>query len=429
MSLSTPVRGAEAHSLRAGAARVDITPKDLAGLVSVWAKPFEGVHDPIFVRALALDNGVDTAAIVATDLVEFGPSIALRQRIARELAIPADHIIITASHDHNAPRGGPITPGTSSQQGRPLSTPAYTQFIDEQVMTALRQAKASLQPARVGVGTGRTDINVNRNGYSPNGRGAADPEGPSDKTVWVVKFESLAGEPLALLMNYAVHSVVAGMDNALVTGDLAGAAERFVERRYQDKVVALWTMGPAGDQNPKYNVRALENGRDTDPAKNKALAYEAMDAMGQILGAEVIQTASRITRMTPTARIQGAERVFTCATKPPVVRPAGPGPGGPGPGFTPDQHLPSMDVRLGLILINQIAITGVSGEVFTRIYSHLKKNSPLTNTMMVTMANDRIGYIADDASYDRPVNGAPLERGCAENRIVNGLVEMMGELL
>ena len=46
--------------------------------------------------------------------------------------------------------------------------------------------------------------------------------------------------------------------------------------------------------------------------------------------------------------------------------------------------------------------------------------------MMITMANDRIGYIGDDASYDGPFRNASVVRGCAENGIVNGLVEMIG---
>jgi neutral ceramidase len=56
---------------------------------------------------------------------------------------------------------------------------------------------------------------------------------------------------------------------------------------------------------------------------------------------------------------------------------------------------------------------------------HLKKDSPLTDTIMLTLANDRVGYIADDAAYDMPffeVNGTPLAQGCAEKGIVNGLV-------
>jgi neutral ceramidase len=433
-----PVGGAEANSLRVGAAKVDITPKDLTGLVSVWAKAFEGVHDPIYARALVVDSGAATAAVVALDLVEYGSSRPVRERIARELGIPVDHVLVTSSHDHNAPRGGPITPGTSSERGRPYSTPAYTQQVDDSIVDALRQAKASLQPARVGIGTGRADINVYRLAYKGDGSwGGADPDGPSDKTVWVVRFESLSGEPIALLMNYAVHSVVAGPDNALVTGDLAGAVERFVERQFQDKVVALWTMGPAGDQNPKYNMSVPGDGRDKNPEKNKAAAYQAMEAMGQILGVEVLQTANRIHRMAPVARIDAAERVVSCPVKPPSPPPSG-APSGPpaggmfgplkGPVPEPTKPLTAMDLDLQLIRVNQIAVTGVSGEVFTNIYWHLKKDSPFSNTILVTMANDRIGYIPDDADYDR-VRNASLVRGCAETAIVDNLVEMMNASL
>jgi neutral ceramidase len=49
---------------------------------------------------------------------------------------------------------------------------------------------------------------------------------------------------------------------------------------------------------------------------------------------------------------------------------------------------------------------------------------------MITLANDRVGYIADDAAYDRPifeVNGSPMARGCAETAIVGGLVEMIAQ--
>lgn len=416
------LQAAETGTLRVGAAKIDITPKDLTGLVSVWNKPFEGVHDPIYARALVMDNGANATAIVATDLVEFGRSLGLRQRIAKELSIPADHIMITASHDHNAPRGGPITPGTSSEQGRPSSTPAYVQFVDDRIVEALKKAKAAMQPARVGVGAGSTDINVNRNLYTPKGFGGADVAGPSDKTVWVVKFENLSGEPIALLMNYAVHSVVGGPNNALVTGDLAGAAERFVEKQLQDKVVALFTMGSAGDQNPKFSTSLWNAGSVADPGKAKdpmnAPAYAAMDTLGAVLGAEVIQTANRITRLTPTARIEAEERVFSCATPPPAPS--------ADPNVPPSPPRPAtMEIRLGLIKINQIAITGVSGEVFTKIYWRLRKESPLTNTIMATIANDRIGYIADDAEYGGPYSRPDLARGCAEDGIVNGLVDMI----
>ena len=402
-------------SLLAGAARIDITPQDLTGLTNLWRHPFEGVHDPIYVRALVVDNGINSAAIVAADLVEFGDTSELRKQIEKEIGIPVDHIIITASHDHNAPRVGTVTPGATAQKGGP-ATAIYTEQVYAKIIDALRQAKAAMQPARVGLGKGTADVNTNRNQFTAEGWGmGSNPDGPSDKTVWVIKFESLAGEPLALLINYAVHSVFIGPENRLVTGDLAGAVERHVERSYQDNVVALWTIGPAGDQNPKY----LDH--DPDHRENEA-DYQLMDALGQILGEEVLQVAGRIERMNSEVRIEAVERVVSCPARIPPRDAKRPG--------MEVQQVDSLNIRLGLIMIDHIALTWVSGEVVTRIYWHLQGESPFSNTIMVTMANNRVGYIVDDAGYHTPTfesTASPFQPGHAESAIVNGLVEMMSQ--
>jgi len=89
----------------------------------------------------------------------------------------------------------------------------------------------------------------------------------------------------------------------------------------------------------------------------------------------------------------------------------------------------SRNIYLGLIMINHIAITSVSGEVATNIYYHLRKDSPFTNTIMITMANDRIGYIIEDAGHETPTFeavGTPLKPG-AEKAIVHNLVDMMSK--
>lgn len=400
-------------SLLAGAARIDITPQDLTGLTNLWRHPFEGVHDPIYVRALVVDNGINSAAIVAADLVEFGDTSELRKKIEKEIGTPTDHIIITASHDHNAPRVGTVTAGATAQKGGP-ATAIYTEQVYAKIVDALRQAKAGLQPARVGLGKGTAEVNTHRNVFTAEGWGmGSNPGGPSDRTVWVIKFESLAGEPLALLINYAVHSVCIGPENRLVTGDVAGAVERHVEQFYQDEVVALWTIGPAGDQNPKY--------LDHDHRENEA-DYRLMDALGQILGEEVLQVAGRIGRMTSEVRIEAAERVVSCPARIPPRDAKRPG--------MEVQRVDSLNIRLGLIMMNHIALTWVSGEVVTNIYWHLRRESPFSNTILITMANDRVGYIVDDAGYDTPTfesTASPFQPGHAESAIVNGLVEMMSK--
>lgn len=49
---------------------------------------------------------------------------------------------------------------------------------------------------------------------------------------------------------------------------------------------------------------------------------------------------------------------------------------------------------------------------------------------MITIANDRVGYIVDDAGYDTPTfasMASPFQCGFAEPAIINGLVEMMNK--
>ena len=93
-----------------------------------------------------------------------------------------------------------------------------------------------------------------------------NPEGPSDKTVAVVKVETAERKPIALLINYAAHGTAMSQQNYLISGDFPGATSRYVERHFGGDVVALWTSGAAGDQAPqmrprKPNIRSCMPGR------------------------------------------------------------------------------------------------------------------------------------------------------------------------
>ena len=82
---------------------------------------------------------------------------------------------------------------------------------------------------------------------------------------------------------------------------------------------------------------------------------------------------------------------------------------------------------MGLIRINQITITSVSGEVGSDIFLHLKKESPFADLLMITLANDRVGYIPSEAEWDRFTPA--YVRGCAEKVIVDNLADMMNTSL
>jgi len=299
----------------------------------------------------------------------------------------------------------------------------------------VRLAKAQLQPARFGIGACTASVNVNRREPTPRGWWLGYNEnGPSSKTVTVLRFEDLAGKPIAFLINYAVHVVVMGPGNYAITGDLAGATSRFVEQHYlgQDHprsdagpriqlrpqerategpasahpVLALWTSGAAGDQNPV----SMENGDD----------FTMVNALGRILGEEAVRVAGSI-RTAPEARIWGAQQVATCPGR--RVEP------GPTPRanyeFTNADPVP---IRLGLLMIDRVALAGVSGEVFTLIAERLKKESPFTHTVMLTHTNGSSGYIPNDTAFEPvsyEVTASRLKPGCAEDAIVNGFLDLM----
>src|SRR6185436_9466114 len=221
-----------ASPLRVGAAKVDVTPAD-----SSLPKNYLGVLDRLYARAIVLDNGAARAALITVDAGGLSDAVwqAVTRQLETELRIPTANVLLTATHTHSVP-------------GPPAADYA-TKIVD-----AVRGAQQKLTPARVGYGTGESYINVNRQITDPKtGKWWEGPnrEGPSDKTVAVLKFETLTGEPLTVYYNYAVHGVIAGQLDQ-VSGDIPGASSRYIEDAFGGSVVAVWSTGASGDQNPIY---------------------------------------------------------------------------------------------------------------------------------------------------------------------------------
>jgi hypothetical protein len=420
---------AEGGPLRAGAARLDITPAadaalPMAGYAS-RKQGFKGIRDHVYVRAIVLDDGTAPAALVAWESLFVPDAIwaETSRRIAAETGIRSENLLLSAVHDHGAPT-------LTGSEGSP-SQRAYTSSVQDAAVEAVRRAKAQLQPARFGIGTAKAYANVNRR--EPSGdRGlwlGYNDEGPSDKTVTVLRFEDLTGRPIAFWINYAVHAVIMGPENYQITGDLAGATSRFVEQHYLgndrprsdagprlrltpeeratgDGPVALWTSGAAGDQNPV----SMASGED----------FTLVDGLGKMLGEAAIRAASAV-KTTPMVSIRGAQSVVTC----------------PGrrvePGSTPRTDYTftdadPVDIRLGLVTINDVVLAGVSGEVFTLIGQRLQRESPSRRVVMVTHTNGSSGYIPNDAAFEPvsyEVTASRLKPGCAEGAIVNGFLQLI----
>jgi hypothetical protein len=414
-------------SLRVGAARVDVTPTE-----SELPRNYLGVLDRVYARAIVLETGATRAALITVDagMISDGVWQAVTRQIETELRIPSVNVLLTATHTHSVP-------------GPPAADYA------RKIVEAARLAQQKLVPARVGYGTGESYINVNRQITDPKtGKWWEGPnrEGPSDKTVAVLKFESLSGEPLAVYYNYAVHGVIAGQLDQ-ISGDIPGASSHYIEDALGGSAVAVWSTGASGDQNPvyfqqTYDLREIrikdyaKRGIDISNAmppggqgldRNDAAVARLMNqqrqmvsSMGQFLGEEVLYVMRNIERTDTEVRVSGSQKTIQC----------------PGRERTNDGRAGSegtykeagpVEIRLGLLQVGDVMIGAVNAEVFSPIAQRLKRESPFKATMMATLTNGsaRSGYIPDDASYGKytfEVLSSRLQPGCAESSIVNGLL-------
>jgi neutral ceramidase len=413
-------------NFKVGAAKIDITPTQLP-------KNSEGILDHIYARAIVIDNGTTGAALVSADTGMIGEQAwkAVSQRIEKELGIPASNLIMSPTHTHSASGGSA-----------------------DQIFNVIKAAKDTLQPARVGYGTGVSYINIQRdiiNRKTNKWWEGSNYDGPSDKTVAVINFETLKGEPIAVYFNYACHAVITG-NTDMVSGDYPGEAERYIEDSFDNKIVALFSAGAQGDQNPIYFQQTFDlrdirikdyaaRGQDIsnamppggqglnkqDPTVKRLLDQQKMmiKSMGQFLGEEVKRVMREMdpNRMAVGGRIFAGQKMI-----------AFPGRNRIGQGRAAVeatyQDGPDVQLRLSLLMIDDIAIGGCNAEIYNMIAVRFKRESPIGKSIFVSMANGsgNSGYVPDDSSFGHQtfeVLSSRCKPGYAESGIVNGLLDLI----
>lgn len=274
-------------SLRAGVARVDITPMvpiDCVGFVR-RADPARAVIAPLTATALVVhddDTGV-RAAIVAFDLIGIGIEQGRRIRalIAEAIACQPSHVLLNYSHTHAAPHpfddapklGGDLRNVTADER-------AYIDALPQRLVGVARQAAERLEPARIGAASGDAPgISVNRRERTSDGRTILgwNPDGILDTEVSVVRVDGADGQPMAVLVGFACHPVVLGGEHPMVGPDYPGAVREVVEQA--TGALCLFLSGAAG------NVLPLEGFYDNDgPEKTfgQRIGHEALAAFSRI---------------------------------------------------------------------------------------------------------------------------------------------------
>ena len=248
-------------SFRAGVARCDITPP--IGIAhGNWSAQVheraEGVDLPLWCTALAATDGGEEVIIAEWDLLypPDGEWLAdCRHRITELTGVPASHIRISASHTH----AGLNLRQPWFEAGAEMIGP-YVASLTDRLAGVCLAAHQAMRPARVAGGKGACKVNANRrrpmpdappDGVVPGEHNrplmAPNPDGFADHSVGVIRIDTLDGQPLAILVNFAAHPTILSWHNRLISPDYPGTVRRTVESL--TGATCLFLQGAAGNQD------------------------------------------------------------------------------------------------------------------------------------------------------------------------------------
>lgn len=209
-----------------------------------------GVRDPLFCRALTLNDGSRRAVIVVTDMLMSNKLDCriMRIKLASEFALLPQDIMFVATHSHSSP--GKCYPGYGEMTEECRNN--WFHAVRSSVATAVKNEEKV--QAFVGKSKIRKKLGQNR---------ADEKGGPTDPEIRWVKFVRSDGTTKVLLHNHAMHGVVFGSQQKLVSADWMGDANRKIkERKLAD--IPFFLYGCAGDINVIWTHKSEERDKNLD---------------------------------------------------------------------------------------------------------------------------------------------------------------------
>jgi hypothetical protein len=259
--------------LRAGTARIDITPplelkSSLGGYGDRMNRPAVGVHDRIMAKALVLIEGSKKFAIVTVDALGFAPPVkaAVLDRLTEKGWTP-DNLMLLASHSHTAIEMNALNPLNVFQvpQMGIFNPPLFELTMDRLARVIVDAEK---NPVTVSVGTSSIELQGwNRNRRIPNGT--------IDRELTVFRVDRVDGRPFAVLVNWTAHPTFMGPEDMWFSGDYPGHMQRTLEALIGDGATAMFCNGSEGDQSTIERQNSGESHWEKAEHYGRELAIQA----------------------------------------------------------------------------------------------------------------------------------------------------------
>jgi hypothetical protein len=420
--LTQPAAAQGKKVFRAGAHAQDITPQKFpisvnGGMTDRQAK---GANDPLHARCLALDDGTHKLVFVVVDacMVPRDITDAAKALAHKTTGIPAERIVISATHTHTAPTLAGVFQSEPSEE--------YREYLKKQIAKGIEKAVANLEPAKVGWGVGQDPTQVfNRRwlretalipadpfgnftdkvqmnpGYQV--KGLIKPAGPTDPDVSLLSVQSLKGRPLAVLANYSLHYVGDVPPNLLSADYFAAFADQIKDLIGADQgeppFVGIMSNGTSGDIN---------NINFGGPAPKKGAYLEQIRAVANSVAQAAFKAYKKITYHDWVA-LDSAQKEIELGVRLPTEKDVSQAKEilakAKGPVLLQREEIyaretvllakypPKLKVILQAHRVGELGIVAIPCEVFVEIGLEIKKKSPLHPTFTIELANGYNGYL------------------------------------
>lgn len=387
---------ASGDGFRAAVVKVDITPEDSQNLLGYGARKSTGIHDRLFHRIVALDDGTTQFFLISTDICLVSP--AEYDRIAAQLesqhGINPQNLWWTVTHTHSAPEVGPtgldaVFLGDRYQHERDAD---YTALVERKLMEGIMEARQKLAPARLGVGWGFSQANINRRAVDIDGRASLglNPDGPVDRRIGLLRIDKEDGSPLTLIANYPIHGTVLGGESLEISGDAPGIVSEYVEQKTGAPL--LFINGAAGNLAPIYSVYP-------SPKAGHLGEFRVL------LGDKILEANQKISSTTNEVRLRAGSLTVETPRKSDLDWPADLG------NYTRTTNTGINMVRLPIRFLkinDDVAIWSAPLELFCEISNEIRDSSPFPYTFYFGYSNGWLGYLPTEAAWEH--GGYEVER-------------------
>lgn len=393
------------EGFRIGVSEIDITPP--IGTLMMGYKPrvSNGVGHRLRAEALLCRSadGKDGWLLITSDVIGYRNDYVneIRGLISKAIGLPPESIMISATHTHS----GPATTQFGGEELSELDRNYLAQLNDKLVELAVSAndwATADNLSNFEVAWTEAPDLASNRRIRNVQGEWTnewQDPFGAHpgyfDPTIMLLAVRNELEEmPDALVVNYGVHPVTLGPGSLKISADWPGYMKDMLQACGETRT-AIFANAGAGNINPRSCI-----GRGAELPRK----------MGEAV-AEAVIAATR--KLWP---IDG-DRVTSHSEPWEIIRTRDAMKAGNRPGRNKGDKIKS---EIQVLRAGDLCIVGLPGELFSEYSRMIREAGPLPHTMVVSLANDYIGYLPTDEAQTQ---GAYETNMCPAERIEQSLMD------